>query len=168
MNPSAAHSLALQLMVQHGLSNWSFGFNRRKRTLGLCWYQRQRIELSLHFTLANDEASVHDTILHEIAHALAGQKAGHGPRWKALCIQLGCTPERCDRTAAMPQGRWYAACPNCGHQYNRHRRPRRNRLYACRTCGPSKGRIIFALRTQPAPPVPLPHDSLPPANRSAA
>jgi predicted SprT family Zn-dependent metalloprotease len=156
MIPSATQSLALQLMAQHGLADWSFGFNRRKRTLGLCWYRRQRIELSLHFTLANDEPLVRDTILHEIAHALAGEKAGHGPRWKALCTQIGCKPERCDRSAAMPPGRWRAACPGCGHEFSRHRRPRRDRTYACRTCGPGKGRIVFTPITATSQPVPRP------------
>ena len=121
-----------------------FRFNRRKRALGMCWYQRKCIELSVHFVHANHEAAVRDTILHEIAHALAGQKAGHGIRWKAICLRIGATAERCDRTAIMPPGKWRAACPNCGKQYGRHRRPRRNCQYSCRGCGPEKGLIKFA------------------------
>ena len=33
-----------------------------------------------------------DTILHEIAHAIAGVEAGHGPAWKAVAQRLGATP----------------------------------------------------------------------------
>ena len=36
---------------------------------------------------------VRDTILHEIAHALAGAKARHGPAWKAIAKRLGATPK---------------------------------------------------------------------------
>ena len=38
---------------------------------------------------------VTDTILHEIAHALAGPGAGHGPAWKATASRLGATPKSC-------------------------------------------------------------------------
>jgi predicted SprT family Zn-dependent metalloprotease len=105
MTHAEAQSLALSLMSLHGLAHWSFAFNRRKRTLGLCYYSRQRIELSAHYVLRNDEASIRDTILHEIAHALAGPRAAHGPKWKALARQLGATPKRCDPAADMPPGR---------------------------------------------------------------
>jgi len=36
-----------------------------------------------------------DTILHEIAHALAGPAAKHGPAWKAIARRLGATPKSC-------------------------------------------------------------------------
>ena len=35
---------------------------------------------------------VTEVILHEIAHALAGPEAGHGPEWKAIAIRLGARP----------------------------------------------------------------------------
>lgn len=34
--------------------------------------------------------AVENVILHEIAHALAGQEAGHGPRWRAVALWIGC------------------------------------------------------------------------------
>ena len=80
MDYSLAQQCANDLMAEHGLTagGWSFAFNRRKRSLGICNYTGKRIELSSAFVARNDEAAVRDTILHEIAHALAGQKAGHG------------------------------------------------------------------------------------------
>lgn len=151
MNLPAAQRLALALLAQHGLTDWSFGFNRRRRTLGVCFYERRRIELSHHFVGGNDEPAVRDTLLHEIAHALAGQAAGHGPKWKTLARQIGATPERLDRDAVMPDGRWYAICPNCGKRFTRYRRPPRNRKYACRACGPEKGSIRFYLQLPSGP-----------------
>lgn len=143
MDIHATRKLAMQLMAEHGLNTWTFGFNRRKRSLGLCYYQRKRIELSVHFVIANDAVEVRDTILHEIAHALAGQAAGHGPRWKAICQRIGARPQRLDVQAVMPRGRWQATCPGCGRRFTRHRRPQQNRHYACVHCGPRHGTVHF-------------------------
>ena len=49
-----------------------------------------------------------DTILHEIAHAIAGANAGHGPVWKAVAKRIGAAPraraeekdEECEHGAA--------------------------------------------------------------------
>lgn len=139
-----AERLARELMAAHDIGNWAFGWNRRKRALGLCRYQQKRIELSAHFVKDNSEAMVRDTLLHEIAHALAGQRAGHGPKWKAMCEKLGCKPERCDKgEAVMPTGKWRASCPTCGKHYWRHKRPQRGARYWCRACGPTRGPVQF-------------------------
>jgi len=154
-----AAGMARALISDFGLNGtlftagWQFGWNRRKRSLGLCRYHEKRIELSTYFVGANGEAEVRETILHEIAHALAGEKAGHGPKWKAMCLRVGCKPERCDKGGAvMPRGRWQAACPTCGKEYWRHRRPARRAHYWCRACGPERGPVEFR------PHVPTPHD----------
>jgi predicted SprT family Zn-dependent metalloprotease len=145
MDPTEAQHLALYLMGQHLPPDWAFAWNRRKRALGLCRYREKRIELSTHFVYANEVSHVRETILHEIAHALAGQKAAHGPSWKAMCIRVGCKPERCDKgVAVMPSGRWTAQCAACGKQFSRHRRPPARARYWCRHCGPERGVIVFA------------------------
>ncbi len=113
MQLSQVEQLARRLIDQHGLAEWQFGFNRRKRSMGLCWYERQLIELSRHFAIEHDECEVRDVILHEIAHALAGPQAAHGPRWKFVCRAIGARPERCG-DAAMPAGRWRASAPPAG------------------------------------------------------
>lgn len=134
--------IAIELMQRYGLDRWQFAFNRRKRTLGLCRYDLRRIELSIHFVAAHDEAEIRDVILHEIAHALAGHKAAHGPRWKTICEAIGARPERCGE-AQMPEGRWRATCPRCRDEFSRFRRPLRNRNYSCPRCGPSDGKLSF-------------------------
>lgn len=144
MEFESAARMALELMSQHGVGDWSFAWNRRKRSLGLCRYRTRRIELSYHFVYANEDAQVRETILHEIAHALAGEKAGHGPLWKTMCLRVGCKPERCDQgEAVMPRGRWTARCAACGKEYSRHRRPARQARYWCRKCGPEHGNVTF-------------------------
>ena len=61
---------------------WSFEFNRRKRSLGLCFHHRKAVELSLHLVEHNGPEEVLDTLLHEIAHALVGPRHGHDAVWK--------------------------------------------------------------------------------------
>ena len=148
MDLAAAKQLAQQLMNQYGLthSGWSFTFNRRKRTLGLCNYDAKRVELSQHFVICNDEQAVRDTVLHEIAHALAGHRAGHGAVWARLCRELGATPLRVCATAVMPLGKYFARCFACDREHHRHRRPMRGRRYYCRACGPEKGKLRFVKR----------------------
>lgn len=152
MHTLDATELAQCLMREHQLQDWSFGFNRAKRQLGICLYGERRIELSVHFVRANDEAAVRDTILHEIAHALAGPRAGHGRTWKAVCARIGAQPQRTDRHAQMPRGLWQATCGHCGQVHHRHRRPARGRTYICRSCGPLDGKLQFvhALRRVPS------------------
>ena len=154
MNTWLAARLARQLMDEHGLHDWGFRFNRRKNDMGCCHYHHQRIELSQHFVGANEQAIVRDTILHEIAHALAGHRAGHGPKWKRICRRIGATPQRCGH-ATMPEGQWQAVCGGCGWRYSRHRRPARGATYYCSSCGPESGALHFQRRqplSQPSKP----------------
>ena len=124
MQLTDAEGLARRLMGRHGLRGWEFGFNRRKRSLGLCRYTERRIELSTHFVAGHEAPEIRDVILHEIAHALAGHEAGHGPLWRAICNAIGARPQRCGN-AAMPAGLWQAICPGCGREFDRIRRPPR-------------------------------------------
>ena len=67
-----ARRLALGLMREHRVpGDWLFEFDRSKVRFGRCHYGRKEISLSRHLVELNDEAEVRETILHEIAHALA-------------------------------------------------------------------------------------------------
>jgi predicted SprT family Zn-dependent metalloprotease len=44
----------------------------------------------------NDKREVRETILHEIAHALAGPKVrAHGREWGEIALRIGCNGRRC-------------------------------------------------------------------------
>jgi predicted SprT family Zn-dependent metalloprotease len=146
MHASRARTLARQLLDRHGLSaaGWTFAFNRRKTACGLCRYREQRIELSRHHVELNDEPAVLDTLLHEVAHALAGPRAKHGPRWKRIARELGATPRASAPrgSVATPPGRYRATCPACDRTFHRHRKPRPVPCW-CGRCGPEHGRLAF-------------------------
>src|ERR1700686_5283507 len=84
--------LAHDLLARHGLADWTFAYNRRKRAMGLCLYHLRTIELSVYLILRNPEEEILDTILHEIAHALVGPGHGHDKVWKKKCIEIGARP----------------------------------------------------------------------------
>jgi predicted SprT family Zn-dependent metalloprotease len=137
-----ARQLALQLMTRHGLLGWTFQYNWRKRTMGLCRYKTKTIELSVYLVERNGPEEILDTILHEIAHALVGPDHGHDDVWKEKCIELGARPRRCG-AAAMPEGCWIAVCAVCGARFDRHRRPKRLKGWFCRRCGPERGGLVW-------------------------
>lgn len=134
--------LALELMALHGLADWRFSFNNRKRHLGLCRFTVRTIELSVYFVERNGLDEIRDTILHEIAHALVGPGHGHDRVWKQKCLEVGARPQRCIR-ADMPRGRWQVRCGGCGRQFCRHRKPKVRAGLHCRLCGPEQGQLLW-------------------------
>ena len=145
-----ARRLALDLMREHltvvmvhpGESPriggpWTFAFDRSVSRFGCCKFGKRKITLSKKLTELNDESDVRDTILHEIAHAIAGWEAHHGPKWKAVAKRIGAKPERCFSTddVVTPPSKYvgYCAHDNCtGHL--RNRLTVRARSAACGKC----------------------------------
>lgn len=114
MEIQEATTLALSLMVEHGLGEWKLVWSKSRRVFGRCIYRTRSIELSKPLVFRNPEAEVRDTILHEIAHALT-PGAGHGSRWKAVCRKIGAKPVRCYSVAevVVPAKRWKLVCLGC-------------------------------------------------------
>lgn len=134
MNLLDAQKLALCEMSKWGIINegWTFGWNtRRSRSLGVCRYGPKELRLNTHFVDLNGEATVMDTIRHEIAHALAGRGTGHGPAWKKAAVMVGAVPRACKRAGEavlLPNPpKWQARCLDCGKMISRNRLPRRSR-----------------------------------------
>lgn len=95
MDLREAQTLARTAMRAHGLYGWTFKFNRRRNTFGVCFHQQRTIELSTLLTQHGTREQVTQTIGHEIAHALVGAGEGHGPKWKAQMREMGLRPDRC-------------------------------------------------------------------------
>ncbi len=152
MDLTQANLLAVELMQAHGLTapTWTFKFDNARRRFGLCRFRRSltgfdmftgptyalsgEIHLSRPLTRIGLDADVRDTILHEIAHALAGPTAGHGPKWKAVCERIGARGTRCGEAKIEDiPAPWVAVCA-AGHVAKMFRRPQRQR--SCGKCSP--------------------------------
>lgn len=139
-------TLASSLLARH-LPQWSFSFNRQRRTLGLCRYREKRIELSQHHALAGDLLQAKETLLHEIAHGLAGPRTGHGPRWQQVMLDLGQTPKVTAKTEYDLDDYTWAIVRHDGDQLQwitgRYRRPVRTSHWMLRGQPHTLGSVYF-------------------------
>lgn len=132
MDLDKAEHLARELMGAHGLGSWGFYFDRASRRFGACHFHTRSISLSRRLVGLNSEDAVTNVILHEIAHGLAGAKAGHGARWREIAVSIGCDAKRLydSQEIVVPAKRFVGTCPNCGVEVRVDRRKRS----ACAAC----------------------------------
>jgi len=137
---------AASAMLDHGLSGWAFGFGRGKRTLGttrvVAGASHGTVRISRHLIAHGPEATTRDTLLHEIAHAVAYQRHGraamnHGPLWRAVAREVGAQPRAtCRGDVALPPAPYRLICARCGAEVGLYRRPKHAAdRYRHRGCG---------------------------------
>lgn len=120
------------LIALHLDETWSFGFDNAKTRAGLCNFTAKRITVSRYLAARFEDDAIHQTLLHEVAHALAGPRAGHGASWRAIAADLGYEGGRLhDGPIADELAPWVGTCP-AGHVIHRYRRP--TRPMACGRC----------------------------------
>ena len=120
------------LIRLHLDDSWTFGFDNARTRAGLCSYGRRRISVSRLLAARYEDDQIHQVLLHEVAHALAGAGAGHGPRWKRVAAELGYGGTRLhDGEVATELAPWVGVCP-AGHRHYRYRRP--TRPLSCGRC----------------------------------
>lgn len=129
--------LAACALAEHDLAErgWTFAWDRAVVRAGCCNWARQRVTLSRPiFSIEANWPGALDVILHEVAHALAGPAAGHGPSWKQIAVAIGARPERCHRLE-LPTPPVVGVCA-CGPRHRRTRMPghRDRHRYRCRDC----------------------------------
>lgn len=111
---------------------WSFGFDNAKTRAGLCDFAAKHITVSRYLAARYEDDEIHQVLLHEVAHALAGPRVGHGQKWRAIAADLGFEGGRLhDGERANELAPWVGVCPQ-GHTHYRHRRP--SRPLACGAC----------------------------------
>ena len=128
-----AETLGNTLMKLHGLNDWTFKFDNSVRRFGACMYRGKIISLSRKMVEINNVSKVKNTILHEIAHAIAGYRAGHGNEWKEVCIRIGAKPERCysSKDTNVVKLKYYAVCGACGKEHEKARIKYKERKRSC-------------------------------------
>jgi predicted SprT family Zn-dependent metalloprotease len=121
------------LIALHLDPSWTFDFDNAKKRAGLCNFTLKRITVSRYLAARYGDDEIHQILLHEVAHALAGARAGHGPTWRSVAAGLGYDGKRThDGEIADDLAPWVGTCP-AGHTHYRYRRP--TRPLACGLCG---------------------------------
>jgi predicted SprT family Zn-dependent metalloprotease len=112
--------------------SWTFGFDNARTRAGLCSYDKKRISVSRLLAARYEDDEIHQVLLHEVAHAIAGAGAGHGPRWKKIARDLGYEGKRLHGGAIADElAPWIGHCPS-GHVHYRYKRP--TRVVSCAKC----------------------------------
>lgn len=140
MDLTAVAQLAVSLMSAHDVDrSIRFEFDNAKVRAGAVHSYRiggqvivEKMTLSRHLMALWTEEQVRNTILHEIAHILAGPTHQHDRVWQDHARRLGIAPERCYSADdhAQVEAPWTGVCPE-GHEIARHRRPAAGRRHSC-------------------------------------
>jgi len=127
-------SLLHREMEWHGLlPRWSVAFDNCRTRAGVCDFHKARLSFSRHLVARAKPHEMRNTILHEIAHALAGPRHGHDAQWRRIALRIGCDGRRChDMQLAKP--RWLYCCSGGCWQERRFKRSAAGGR-ACKACG---------------------------------
>lgn len=130
----------VEFLINKHLHNegWVYKPIKRKRCLGCCKYSKKEICITTAFAIKAEAKDLDDTILHEIAHALAGYDAKHGLLWKAIASKIGATPKACSEII-FEKAPYNKTCENRCFMIPVFRRTNVNN----RICNSCKGKILF-------------------------
>jgi len=127
---------ARELLEQHHLTLWRFHFDNGRKRAGSCQYGTHIISLAYEFAKHAPEEEIHDTLLHEIAHALVGKAHNHDDVWRSTARAIGCSGRRCHDLQFTPP-RYIVQCARgCWVTTAEHRR--RNVL-----CSRCRGALVY-------------------------
>lgn len=128
---------AEKLFVDHGLHGWSFRWDNAKLRFGACHFGHNYISISRPLAMVNGENEIRETLLHEVAHAIAGPMHDHDRVWQDIAISLGASPARCyDPNVVTEVGdhKYEAHCGECGYISKRYRWSHKMNVKYCGSC----------------------------------
>lgn len=154
MCKNAIEKFANDQLIQHGLyaKGWRFSWNRRKKSFGLCNEIKKVIQVSAYVAEKGEsEEKLKDTVLHEIAHALVGNKHKHNHIWKAKARELGVRPTYGDYASYEETDYpWYRFCQSCRLSIGYYKKPTSKRRHSCPECHPGAFNEKYLLSVVPA------------------
>ena len=150
MNEREALVLGNKLFRENGLYDWSIRINTRaKSRLGVCKFTDRKgrkvnsIEISS-WIFVKCPGRVENTVRHEVAHAIAGSSAGHGPQWKKVARRLGAKPVACHADGINMDEidfQWETVCNKCEITFRKTFRRRPAKTLANRMCSKCYGSL---------------------------
>lgn len=130
MNIKEAEELAKELIAKH-IPEYRLVWVESLYSFGKCFQSHQVIELSRPLTLSNSLDHVKDTILHEIAHALAPTTSFHDTKWQEIAKSIGCNGKRCYSPEVIRPTKWISYCRKCSKTRAVARRMKRRYCGEC-------------------------------------
>ncbi|YCM42435.1 SprT family zinc-dependent metalloprotease [Verrucomicrobiaceae bacterium 227] len=165
MDIESAFLMLQDEMKSHGLvaRGWVAKLDDARKRFGVCRMGPREISLSRPLIFLNSEEEVRDTVLHEIAHALAWiryrENCGHDERWKAICVEIGARPERCfDEEVISPELPWALCHGESGEVFSTYsRKPSRNaaQIWIRGRKEETLGKLVYRLNPKLYPEGPL-------------
>ncbi|MCX8238591.1 MAG: SprT family zinc-dependent metalloprotease [Akkermansiaceae bacterium] len=162
MDLKEAFSLLKEEMGAHGLIDlgWSAKLDDAKKRFGVSRMGPKEISISRPLISLNPEEEVRDTILHEIAHALAWElhkkNCGHDARWQEICVRIGAKPDRCyDDEVIQPELPWSLCHAETGEIFATYqRKPARDPSQMWRRGRKEEtyGKMVYCLNPKLYPP----------------
>lgn len=107
------------------IEGWQLKMGNMKTALGMCYHGKNIIKVSSHFLRGPTctEAKMRNTILHELAHVIAGPKNGHNQIWKNIALHIGCDGSICN-TMDLPEAKYLAHCEKKCFKQTYFRKPK--------------------------------------------
>ena len=104
--------------------------SRMRRTLGSYSPAKAEITLSRQLILSGDKKTLHNVVMHEIAHAVTSYRhhekvRAHGKEFRAVCDEIGADPAPVMNVPALSGNepfRYVFRCSSCGGRIARRRK----------------------------------------------
>jgi hypothetical protein len=120
MNETEVRKLAHSHLNKAGLIGWKVVFGNAASKGGSCKYSTKTLRFSRLYIGNLTDAGVRNLITHEVAHAIAGYEADHGPIWAKIHRSLGgdgrlsvAESQIIDMKLIEARRRNYIICLNC-------------------------------------------------------
>jgi predicted SprT family Zn-dependent metalloprotease len=129
--------LVVSEMKWHGLLDsqprWSAAYDNSRTCAGMCVFRSRTLSFSRHLIARASAEEMRDTVLHEIAHALAGPRHGHNSKWREIALRIGCNGVRCHDIQLAPP-RWIYRCSAGCWMVPRFKRSKLSTQRTCSRC----------------------------------